>query len=455
VAAVAALCLLTAAQPSDAADDATLLRVFLRDGTSLVSFGEFARVGDRVVFSMPIDSTVNPPLQLVDISADRVDWARTDRYADTARAARYTATQAEGDYVALNNAVSRTLNDLTFAPDPATRLAVAEEVRKTLAEWPQSHFHYRIGDVRQMLGLLDETIADLRGTAGESRFDLSLVAVAEPAPPIEPLLAPPTTVELIDQLVAVSQLSESPAERQSIQNLVLSRVDLGAASLPREWAIATRAAISAAIDRDARIERAYQAMIRRSIDQAGARARLGDVRGIRRVLERLERDDVALGRQRPDSVSSAVAVVMAELDAARTLRLARDHWVLRAPALRRYGHVMITPLGIFLGLQKPLQDIKELAGSTEAALGVVQRQAGRASQLMAAILPPEECQTAHAVLLSAAQLADSAAKIRHEAALSGDLSRARDASSAAAGALMLIARARTDIQSLLRLPQLP
>ena len=38
-----------------AADDATLLRVFLNDGTSLVSYGELARVGDRVVFSMPTD----------------------------------------------------------------------------------------------------------------------------------------------------------------------------------------------------------------------------------------------------------------------------------------------------------------------------------------------------------------------------------------------------------------
>jgi len=155
VAAAATLCLLTAARASPADDEATLLRVFLRDGTSLVSYGEFARVADRVVFSMPIASTVNPPLQLVSIPADRVDWARTDRYADTARAARYTATQAESDYVALNNAVSLALNDVASIRDPARRLAIVEEARRTLAEWPQSHFHYRIGDVRQMLGMLD------------------------------------------------------------------------------------------------------------------------------------------------------------------------------------------------------------------------------------------------------------------------------------------------------------
>jgi hypothetical protein len=454
-AAVATLCLLTAARPSDAADDATLLRVFLRDGTSLVSYGEFARVADRVVFSMPIDSTVDPPLQLINIPADRVDWARTDRYADTARAARYTVTQGESDYVALNNAVSRALNDVAFTSDPARRLAIVEDARKTLAEWPETHFHYRMGDVRQMLGMLDEAIADLRATAGGSRFDLSLVAVAEPAAPVEPLLPPPTPVEMIEQLVAASQLSELAAERQSIQNMVLARLDRDAASLPREWVTATRATISAAIDADLRIERSYQAMIRRSIGQAEARARIGDVRGITRLVERLRRDDAALGRQRPDAINGAIAALEAQLDVARKLRLARDHWALRAPVLRQYSERMTTPLDILRSLEQPLQDIRELAGSTEAALAVIERQVARVSKLMATIAPPEECQAAHAVLVSAASLAGNAAKIRHEATLSADFSRARDASSAAAGALMLIAKARTEILTVFRPPQLP
>ena len=61
---------------------------------------------------------------------------------------------------------------------------------------------------------------------------------------------------------------------------------------------------------------------------------------------------------------------------------------------------------------------------------------------------------AHATLVSAAQLASSAAQVRREATLAGDMTRAWDASSAAAGALMLGAKARSDIQALLRLPQL-
>ena len=52
------------------------------------------------------------------------------------------------------------------------------------------------------------------------------------------------------------------------------------------------------------------------------------------------------------------------------------------------------------------------------------------------------------------QLAGNAGQIRREATLAEDIARAWDASSAAAGALMLGARARTDMQSLLRPPQL-
>ena len=47
---------ITLAAVSARADEASLLRVFLVDGTTLTSFGEYARVGDRIVFSMPLGS---------------------------------------------------------------------------------------------------------------------------------------------------------------------------------------------------------------------------------------------------------------------------------------------------------------------------------------------------------------------------------------------------------------
>jgi hypothetical protein len=195
-------------------------------------------------------------------------------------------------------------------------------------------------------------------------------------------------------------------------------------------------------------------MIGRLLDQADKRARLADVRGVRRVLDSLRTNDQALGATRPDVIAAAYAAIDARLEAARRLRLARDHWELRVPILAEYGRAMGAPIAILRNLQGPLEDIKEQAGSTQAVLASVPRQVERILKLIENVAPPEECQSAHALLVSAAHLARNAAAIRREAAQSGDIARAQDASSAAAGALMLSARARTEIQTLLRPPQL-
>jgi hypothetical protein len=70
------------------------------------------------------------------------------------------------------------------------------------------------------------------------------------------------------------------------------------------------------------------------------------------------------------------------------------------------------------------------------------------------IIPaPDEFRDVHALLASAAQLANSAAGIRREAVLASNMARAWDASSAAAGAIMLTARAQSEIDGVLRRPQ--
>jgi len=164
---LALLILAARCTPTSAADDATLLRVFLTDGSALVSYGEPARLGDRVVFSIPTAATPNPPLHLVDLAAARVDWERTNRYADAARAAHYINTQAELDYAALSIRMTQALNQLMQTDDAGRRLAIAQNARKMLAAWPPDHYNYRLSEVRQMLSLLDEAIADLRAASGD------------------------------------------------------------------------------------------------------------------------------------------------------------------------------------------------------------------------------------------------------------------------------------------------
>ncbi len=454
VAVIAASVLVISARGATAAEDATLLRVFLTDGTSLVSYGEPARVGERVIFSMPTAATPNPPLHLVDLPIARVDWDRTSRYAATARATHYVQTQADTDYAALSNQVALTLNDVAHTADPAERLAIVERARTMLADWPQNHFNYRQAEVRQMLSMLDEAIADLRAARGAGRFDINLSAYVDPPTLSEPLLPPTTPKEAIEQILGAARMVDTAAERTSLLVTAVATIDRDTPALPPDWAAATRAATQAAIQAELRLDRSYRLLTRRMMTLANRRARFADVRGIERVLRAIPRRDAALGAKRPEAVNALVAAVEARLDAARQLQLARDRWALRAPALRQYRVAIRTPMDLFLRLKPPLESIKALSGSPPATLATLQRNVSRISKLFSTIAPPEELAAAHALLISAVQLAGTAAQIRRDATLARDMTRAWDASSAAAGALMLGARARGDIQTLLRPPQL-
>ena len=65
--------------------------------------------------------------------------------------------------------MTQALNQLTETDDAGRRLAIAENARRMLAAWPQEHYNYRLNEVRQMLSLLDEAIADLRAATGDGK----------------------------------------------------------------------------------------------------------------------------------------------------------------------------------------------------------------------------------------------------------------------------------------------
>jgi hypothetical protein len=443
------------AAAAPAADEATLLRVFLTDGTSLVSYGEPARVSDRVIFSMPTATTPNPPLHLVNLPIARVDWERTSRYAATARASHYVQTQAETDYASLSNDVASTLDEVATTADPSQRLAIVQRARQTLADWPQTHFNYRAAEVRQLLGMLDEAIADLQSSRSPGRFALSLAAYTDPPAIVEPLLpAPATPREAIEQVLTAARAVDQSAERSSLLVTAVAAIDRDKASLPSAWAAAARADAQVEIARELKLDRSYQSLSARMMQLATRRAKQADVRGIERVVRAIRQRDAALGAKRPDAVNSLIDAVQAKLDAARQLQLARDRYALRAPVLKRYRLAIRTPMDLFAQLKPSLESVKALSGSTPAALTAIQRSVSRILKLASSIAPPDELAAAHALLVSAVQLAGNAAQIRRDATLASDMTRAWDASSAAAGALMLGARARADIQSLLKPPQL-
>ena len=436
-------------------DGATIYRVFLTDGTSLVSYGEPARVGDRIVFSMPTTASLdNPPLHLVNLAAARVDWSRTERYAESARAQRYFATSAETDYAELTSQVATALAGVSTTTDPAARVAIAEKARRLLADWPRTHYNYRQAEIGPMLAMLDEIVAELRALSGAGQFDLTFVARTDAPVVQEVMLALPTPQEAIEQVLAAARVSDTSAERLSLMTAALASIERDASRLSGDWRTETRTTIRAAIASELEIDGQYQLLTTRILRLADARAKAADVRGVERLAGEIADQDRLLGTKRPDAVSGLVAALETHLDNARKLRLARDRWEIRQVDFKAYNGRMATPLARLARLAAPLEDIKALAGSSPFALAAIQRGAADARKALSSIAPPDEFRAVHALFLSAAQLADNAAKIRLEAALTGDIRRAWDASSAAAGALMLEAQARTQLKNLFQVPQL-
>src|SRR5258708_36151650 len=88
-------------------------RVFLNDGHALPSYGEYALVGDRIVFVLPIgDPQVKVELQLMSLPVSSIDLPRTSRYADAMRARSYASSRGPAEYSAVAAEVSLALAEL-------------------------------------------------------------------------------------------------------------------------------------------------------------------------------------------------------------------------------------------------------------------------------------------------------------------------------------------------------
>jgi len=304
----------------------------------------------------------------------------------------------------------------------------------------------------QAAALLDEAIADLRAASGGERFDLSFVAYAEPPPNPEHVLPAPTPKEAIEQTLLAARVVDDPAERVSLLSAAVTGLS-DARDVPASWAAETREEANAEIASEVAADRDYKVLTDEAVRNATTRARSADVRGIERIITLVKLRDTALGHRRPRAVAALLEAVDEQLDAARRLRLALDRWAIRGPVLKKYDAEMRRPLTLFDRIKPALDDIKSLAGSTPAALWRIRLTMTQILKIANDVVPPDETKGAHALLVSAAQMADNAARLRREAAISGDLSRAWDASSAAAGAMMLGERARSEIEASIRPPQ--
>ena len=445
---------LAAATTVSAAADATLFRLFLRDGSSVVSFGEFARLDDQVIFSMPVGGPMDQPrLHVVTLPSSEIDWTRTDRYAAAARYQRYAETRGENDFQLLSSDIARVLNEVAYASDKNAALSQAEEARKTLADWPATHYGYRERDVREVVSLLDEAISDLRASAGRNDFNLALVATPEETG-YEPLLGMPGIAEQIDATFRMAQLAPGVADRVSLLQEALALIGEAGTLMPAVESSRLRRAAEDQIHAETIIDERYAAMSRRLLASATTAAGQARIADVERVVRRVAKEDERLGARRPEVVQALSTALQVELDNARRLRLMRDQWQIRRATYRDYQRSVSSQLLQLVKMQPSLDAIRQLAGPSPATLAALRsRLAGGADRLQR-LAVPEEVRGTHDLLVSAWRFAETAVEIRYRAISSGDVAVAWQASSSAAGAMLMVTRVQRDIRALLEPPRL-
>ena len=446
-------CWLAATGVASAATEATLFRLFLVDGSSVVSYGEFARVDDHVIFSMVMGGSGEPRLYAATLPASAVDWARTNQQTQSTRYQWYAATRGEDDFLRLSNDVAAVINQVLLTRDRDQALEAALRVRATLAEWPRDHFGYRQRDVREILAFLDEAISDLRVASGGTAFDVALVASA-PDIPIEPLTEMPSVRQQIDQAFRVARLTERPSERVAILQAALLLLDESAPIIPPAEARALRRFATERIRAEQTIDKQYADWSRRLMEAANrgaAKARISDVQ---QVLNRIPREDQRLGHKRPDVVQALHASVQTRLEDARQLRLLRDRWEIRVSLYRDYQRSVGAQMLQLVKLQPALEAIRRLDGPPPDTLVELQSRLAGGAERLQRMRTPEDLQSAHSMLIGAWHFAENAVKGRYEAARAASVNSAWEASSSAAGALLLLSRVQQEIRELLEPPTL-
>jgi hypothetical protein len=443
---------MVAASPlQDAAPEAALYRIFLRDGSMLVSYGEFAHVADRVVLSIPVGGTDDAPsLHLLTIAASDVEWERTNAYLQAARARRYADTRGEIDFATLSREVANTLNEITFVTDPGKRLALAEAARRQLIEWPEQHHGYRADEITQMLSWLDQVVSEFRVAAGQSSFDLSLIARTMPVVPDVQLLPQPTLRERVEFGLIAARRTPHAAERVSLLGAVLD-------ALPVErpegsWMTGVHARASAELAFELRMDRMYAKLTDRTLARTEPHVRRADVRGLESLVRSVLKEDERLKHARPAAVAALLATLDTHIDAARRLRLARDAWVLRTALLKDYWRDVRQGLDRLLGLRTWLIDVRQLSGPAPRSVRRLADAAAQAQRDLTRVQPPAEAASPHQTLLTVSGLAARAASARLEALRTGQMDIAWQAASAASGALMLLDQAIGELRRITNAP---
>ena len=351
------------------------------------------------------------------------------------RAARYAATNGEADYAAMTAEVERSVAQLTKIQDPKKRLELAEEAKRRLLTWSQEHYSYRADDVQKLAGMFDEVIAELRVAVGESRFAFDLVA-GSAAAEFEPLLPLPTLRESVSMALAAARVSDLGAERLAI--LRAASAASGSVASTEDLA----ATVNQRLEMEQSADDAYATLAATLLSRADAGMRRADVDAVAEARKQAIERDRALGSLRPGELAALMSNLDAKLEAARAYRLALDHYAYARRGRLDYEKRVRPTMSGFDGLRPMLEAIRDMRGTPFERLTIAYDRLRSFAADLARVTPPTDLADVHATLSSSVHMAVEACERRRRAVIVASLADARDASSAAAGAVLLADQAR-------------
>jgi hypothetical protein len=221
-------------------------------------------------------------------------------------------------------------------------------------------------------------------------------------------------------------------------------IDRAVGLLPREWADRMRGTVSGDLERERKIERAYDALRKSTLEAAAKLAARGKMSDLEKLRDKVRAEDRRLGGQRAGDVAALLATIDMEAAAAIQFREANKLWQRRAPAYRRYRRAMNNSFKTFNDAVAPLERVKAMSGPPVTTITSLAKRLERSRKTVARVTAPEDLASTHALIRSAWELADNAFRLRLESVKQNSVDVAQRASSAAAGALMLYQRARAD-----------
>jgi hypothetical protein len=429
-------------------DPGPVFRVFLNDGHALPSYGEYAVLNDRVVFTLVIGSGgLSTQYQLMSLPLTAVDLERTTRYRDAVRAARYAATRGETDYTEMTAEVSRSLDQLSKIEDPKARLAAAEEAKRRLLAWSEQNYHYRAKDIQELAAQFDEVIAQLRVSAGEPRISMSFVAGAPIAPP-EPIKRAPTLRESIELALAAVAASDVSTDRAAI----LHAAQGASAELVGSDDVAS--AVSRRITEEQDADRAFMAFRNDAITRAQTAQSRGDVTTAANIRREAEVNAAPAATGRAEELRGLLLDLDVIVNRTREHREALDRYAAMRPQLLAYEKSLRPVLSSLDSTTAVLNAIHDMKGPEVSKLERASTVLAKLGPKLDALQPPEGLVDVHATFISALHLAQEACRRRMLAlAANNDLRLGGEAAASAAGATMLVEQARENLVTRLYPPK--